>query len=283
MNDSASSGLDAQAVAECLAAAVESVHRSGKPVYVRLGTIKLGADLWQRYSVRFDGRHVWVGVGPLVDGSQAPVAGKELDGCAVIAAPAEPPVSQGDDAVVVDVFSGTALEFRPYKERVEVVFLPWHRQWSHSLIVAACLGGAISLSFDPLAGLVFALGSLVHILEDQLGYMGSNLLYPFTRRRIGGLALLHSGDVLPNLFVVWLSAVLLLLNLDRFSSAPVFEPWRLFLGGFAIPCAVIGALWWLDKHRRHHHKEICDKGVLETSSRPGMLVDVSQDGERGNG
>jgi hypothetical protein len=71
--------------------------------------------------------------------------------------------------------------------------------------------------------------------------MGSNLLFPLTRRRRMGLKLLRSGDAVPNFLAVWLSLAVILLNLDRFSEAPVipvvpylltvvFAPCLLFVG-----------------------------------------------------
>jgi hypothetical protein len=280
--DGAMPGGLAQAVAERLAAAIERAQRTGRPVYVRLGTVKLGADLWQRYGVRFEGGRVRVRVGPLVDGAQMPVSGTELEGCAAVAVPMQQSVSQrGDAGVVVDVFSGTALEFRSRGhgtsegKTVEIVFLPWHRRWSHSLTWTALSGGIAALLLGPLAGLVYALGSLIHVMEDQLGYMGSNLLYPLTQRRASGLGLFHSGEALPNLFTVWLSTVLLLLNLDRFSSVPVFDPWRLLVLGVVVPWASIcSLLWWA--RRRDRARQLAG-GARD---RQAVVVDVGQDGER---
>ena len=302
-----SGGLDAQVVAERLAAAIERAHRTGNPILVRLGTIKLGADLWQQYSVGFDRGQVQVCAGPLVDGAQSPVqdahrpvGGAGGQGQAAVAVP----MWQGAPMparVVVDVFSGTALEFRPYQAGIEIVFLPWHRQWSHSLILTALLGAVVVLLAGPLAGLAYALGSLTHILEDQLGHMGTNLLYPFTRRRTAGLGLFHSGDPLPNLFAVWLSAVLLLMNVDRFSPVPLFEPWRWLLAGLVIPWSLIGVPMLHPANRMKHpanrmkHPALCPTWSAwtwhrrqraagapdpQSSLAPLTLVDVSQDGER---
>jgi hypothetical protein len=273
--DAGDAGMDPKTVAECLAGAIKRAHQSGHSAYVRLDPVRVGLDLWQQYSVCFDRGQVWVRRGPTVDGAQRPVEDETCDGFAPVAL-SPTPIRQADDAaVVVDVFSGTALEFRPCGERVEIVFLPWHRRWSHSLPLAVCLGGGIALLLGPLAGLVFFLGVVTHILEDQLGHMGSNLLYPFTRRRTRGLRLYHSGDALPNLFVIWLSAVLLLVNLDRFSPAPVFEPWRLLSLGFVIPWAVIGAWRWWRQARERGRPRVASDSEAERS-----WVDVSHDGER---
>jgi membrane-bound metal-dependent hydrolase YbcI (DUF457 family) len=244
---------DPQAMASRLATAIERAHHTGRPVHVRLYSLRLGVDLWRQYTVHFAPNEVRVSLGPLVDASQKPIPGGQLDPQTPPAASVPPasvaaPVleSYADDlAIEVDVFSGPALEFRPCGDRVEVVFLPWHRRWSHSLTLAAFVGAGIALLLGPLYGLVYSLGALTHILEDQLGYMGSNLAYPLTRRRTRGLGLFHSGDVLPNLFVVWLSVVLLFFNLDRFSLAPVLDPWRYFSIALLFPWAtILGLAWW---------------------------------------
>jgi hypothetical protein len=245
---------DPQAMAGRLAAAIERAHHTGRSVHVRLYSLRLGADLWRRYSVRFARHEVQVSLGPLVDASQRPVSGGHLD-------PSPPPVSApvpvaipvqySDDLTIdVDVFSGPAIEFRPCETGVDVVFIPWHRRWSHSLTLSALLGVGIAFLAGPIYGLVYALGSLTHILEDQLGYMGSNLLYPFTRRRARGLKLFHSSDVLPNLFAVWFSIVLLLFNLDRFSAVPVLNPVSYFSLALILPwAAILGLAWWASRKR----------------------------------
>ena len=64
-------------------------------------------------------------------------------------------------------------------------------------------------------------------------------LYPLTKQRVGGLRVFHSGDVLPNLLTVWSGAMTILFNLDRFSPAPVLNPWRYFGLGLIAPWVVI--------------------------------------------
>ena len=73
--------------------------------------------------------------------------------------------------------------------------------------------------------------------------MGSNLLWPFTKSRTTGLRLLRSGDGLPNFLAVWLSAALILFNLDRFSGAPRLATAPFLLLAVLLPCVVLGALY----------------------------------------
>jgi membrane-bound metal-dependent hydrolase YbcI (DUF457 family) len=98
-------------------------------------------------------------------------------------------------------------------------------------------------------GLVVALGLVGHILEDQLGFMGSNLFYPLTRDRISGLRLLRSGDAIPNFLTVWTAVMLILFNLDRFSAQPLLNPaW--FLGlAVLLPLALLGGVYQWQRGR----------------------------------
>ena len=82
--------------------------------------------------------------------------------------------------------------------------------------------------------------------------MGSNLFYPFTKERTEGLKLFHSGDALPNLFAVWLSIVLILFNIDRFSAAPILNPWTYFGVALVLPWSILfGLAWWAGRSKTH--------------------------------
>jgi hypothetical protein len=126
-----------------------------------------------------------------------------------------------DGEMTADIWNGPSFAFVPKAHGVEVQFLPWHRAWSHSFTLAALLGLITSVLFGSFqAGLVAFLGMSAHVVEDQLGYLGSNLFWPITKERSAGARLLHSGDAIPNFLAVWTALVLILFNLDRF-SAPV--------------------------------------------------------------
>ncbi len=260
---------DPQAMAETLARAMDQAFEGG-PVTVQLHTMKLGADLWRQYRVLFDTEagEVIVRIGPLVTTAQVPYPGSEpvesAEGRAPVSAPMRPTY---DAEVVVDIFSGPSLTFQRQGDAVDIIFLPWHRRWSHSLTLALALG-LLGALFSPLHGLVLGLGALVHILEDQLGHMGSNLFFPLTRRRVPGLKLLHSGDALPNFLTVWLSLVLIVFNLDRFSAAPVLTPLPYFLTTLIVPWTLIlGASWMLGRKRAPRTAEaIAVSEVLEEAA-----------------
>ena len=292
---------DAREIAERIAAAMRQAYETEEPQRVMLHTIRVGADLWRQYAVRFDPGHqggetpplqqrgaVEVRIGPLVDTGQVPLPGSEpsrqnmgttANGRRLPAvAPSSaarveigvPLVHTYDEEIEIDIFSGPSFTFERQGDRLRVHFLDWHRRWSHSLTLATLLGlgtagVAASIEFltrgaltrTPLwAGLIAGLGLASHVLEDQLGFMGSNLLYPFTGARTEGLRLLRSGDAAPNFLTVWTAAALIVFNLDRFSSRPRLDPgW--FLGlAVALPILVLGGLYrWRRRRGRPEARE----------------------------
>jgi len=248
---------DAREIAERVAGAMRQAYETGTPQHVMLHTIRLGADLWRQYAVRFDPAQnkVAVRVGPIVNTGQIPLPGSEppplssppvggREGGRKARVKVDVPmVHTYDEEIKVDIFSGPSFKFERQGDQLHVHFLDWHRCWSHSLTLAAALGLAGGLILGKWGGLVIGLGLAGHVLEDQLGFMGSNLFYPFTKARTIGAQLLRSGDAAPNFLTVWTAMALILLNLDRFSAQPRLNPWW-FLGlAVALPVAVVGGLY----------------------------------------
>ena len=273
---------DAGEIAERVAGAMRRAYETGKPQNVMLHTIRLGADLWRQYTIRFDPAHdeVAVRIGPIVNTSQVPLPGSEFpplssppmggtegglssppkggteggrQASAKIGVPTAPTY---DEEIQIDIFSGPSFKFERQGDRLQVHFLDWHRRWSHSLTLAAALGLIGGLILGKWAGLVIGLGFVGHVLEDQLGFMGSNLFYPFSRRRSQGAQLLHSGDAAPNLLTVWTALAVILFNLDRFSAQPRLDPrWFLRLA-VALPMLVLGGVYqWQRRRQRRRAKE----------------------------
>ncbi len=215
---------DPQGMAEALAGAVAQARREGRTVRAKLNTISLGADAWQQYTVRFDADagEVRVRFGPAVNTGQVPIPGTQPDRPPEGRAALEGPLVQTYDAeTTVDIFDGPSFAFEPEADgRVVLHFLPWHRTWSHSLTLAAGAALAAWPLFGWRAALVMIAGFLGHVAEDQLGYMGSSLLFPFARTRFKGLHAMRSGDAAPNFLVVWICGLLVFWNLWRRAPAP---------------------------------------------------------------
>ena len=263
---------DAREIAERIAGAMRRAYETGKPQNVMLHTIRLGADLWRQYVVRFDPAHneVAVRIGPVVTTGQVPFPGSEPEGAEEARVRVGVPMVHTYDAENrVDIFSGPSFKFVRKGDRLHVHFLDWHRRWSHSLTLAAALGLAVAglsalvewltkgaLSHTPMwAGLVAGLGFAGHILEDQLGFMGSNLFYPFTKERFIGLRLLRSGDAIPNFLTVWIAGATILFNLDRFSASPRLDPGVYLLLAVALPAVVLGGLYRLQRRSGEEARE----------------------------
>jgi len=245
---------DPQIIADRIAEAIDRAYKRNRPVRVRLHTLKLGVDLWRQYTLRFDAEkgEVAVRIGPTVNTSQMPYSGSEIAGLAETWAKVEAPMlyTYGEE-MKIDIFGGPSFAFKRVKDRVEIQFLPWHRSWSHSWVLAAFFGLAGGLLINATLGWVIFAGMAVHILEDQLGYMGSNLFWPLTENRTGGLRLVHSGDPIPNFVTVWTALVLILFNLDRFAMnrTPFFEPSSFLPYALAIPAGVLLLIYFIGKRR----------------------------------
>lgn len=157
-------------------------------------------------------------------------------------------------ALRVDGFRGPSVRLeRPTRQRVRMTFLPWHRRWSHSVVVA--LGAAAWLGWvaGPWCALAAFCAMVLHILADQLGFMGCNLFWPYTARRRAGLQLMHATDTLWNLGAVWAACLLTGWNLTRFGpwETPFFLFCRLAVVGFLLPMGIVwGVRWWLGAGNR---------------------------------
>ncbi|MBN1890755.1 MAG: metal-dependent hydrolase [Thermoflexales bacterium] len=248
--------VDPQAVAQQVAGAISTAYETGRPVRVQLHTIRLGADLWRQYSLRFDVEQgsLSVRVGPIVNTSQLPYPGSEPD------PPREASVKVGaqhavplrytyDAETKIDIFSGPSFSFERVEDGVAIEFLPWHREWSHSLVVALGLGAVFGLHLGPLAALCAAVGAATHVLEDQLGAMGSNLFWPLARKRTAGLGLLRSGDAIPNFLTVYLACAAILFNMDRYSAAPRLG-WPYLVYAVLMPAVVMIAAYAYGRRKR---------------------------------
>ncbi|MGM0606905.1 MAG: metal-dependent hydrolase [Candidatus Muiribacteriota bacterium] len=221
--------MDPQQMAEVVAKAINESYENDTEVNLMLHSVKLSADLYRQYSVHFDNKNseVVVEIGPVVNMSKLPYPGTEFQGKKVGRAKLNAHVLHSyDDKTYIDIFSGSDFSFRKLGNKVEALFIPWHRKWSHSLTLGIFFGAlAYFIMYflgNPDAwvyGTVVAGAFCVHVLEDQLGYMGSNLYWPISKERFNGLHFMRSADAWPNFVTVWISCLLILFNLNRFAAA----------------------------------------------------------------
>ncbi len=237
---------DPQAIADALADAVRRAGEEGRRVRIKLNTIRLGADFWRQYVVKFDpdAGEVLVRFGPVVNTGQVPVPGTGGDERVGRAKLAFPVVQTYDATTSVDIFDGPTFAFtRDESGRVVIHFLPWHREWSHSFVIGALFALAGWALWSWKAAVVIMAGYSIHVLEDQLGFMGSNLFFPFSRRRFPGIHLMRSGDALPNFTTVWTSCLLIFWNLYRQGPPSIynFSFLQLLVYGAVLPLGLFAA------------------------------------------
>lgn len=247
--------FDAQDIADEIAAAIERVQTTGKRLILKLHTMRLGPDWWQQYMVQFDVIRgaVMVELGPIVNTSQIPLPDSQRAeplGVAKFDAKLLPTYG---DSYTIDIFNGPSFLIERRNGQVEMDFIPWHRQYSHSFLMAVGFGAICWLLFGPLAGIIGGLGVLGHIFQDQLGYLGSNLFYPLTKVRSQGLRLIHAVDAIPNFFTFWTMILLIVYNLDRFSEHPTIEPVMFWSIGW-LPAAALLIYYCLKKFQSDLHR-----------------------------
>jgi len=246
---------DPQMIADAVALAVNRAYETGKPVKIKLGTIRLGANLWQQYEIKFDvsGRRVVVSYGQAVDTGGTPMASPPVtvpslrNNSAIknrfeASAPLLCNIKLDYQATTtIDVLDGPVFQMEPTDDgRVIASFIPWHRKWSHNLVVGVFLALIGALIWRPLAGAVILGAYGMHIFLDQLGFMGSSFFFPFYSRRIGGLKLVHSDKAFVNFWAVWLSCLVIFWNLYYVAPWQIhyFNPLKLVFYGAIVPCGI---------------------------------------------
>ena len=246
--------LDPQKIADTIAKAINEAHRTGKSVHVRFHTLQLAPDRWQKYELWFDTENseVVVKIGPVVSTSQQPLEGTQP--------PPEKAIGRAkvecglihtyDKFTRVDILSGPTIEFKPRPgDKVEVIFIPWHRQWSHSFTLGLYLGIAAWILFGWYWALMVALPFWAHVAADCLGFMGGNLFWPFTKERTAGLKLFHASTPLANFFGVWISGLVVVYNANRVAPEPVFHmgPLKFFGIWLGIPALLVALYMFIKK------------------------------------
>ncbi|MFO7870595.1 MAG: metal-dependent hydrolase [Kiritimatiellia bacterium] len=208
---------DPRMIARAVVSAAEKAAVTGRPVRIKLDTVRLGADLWLRYELKFNAadRKLAVSIPGPVDTGANPVKNAPSPRRRPVLL--DLPVEVSPDycaSTVVDIFDGPVLELAPENPgRITARFLPWHRQWTHGVPACLIASGLAGVLWGPLAAIISACVWGAHIAVDQLGFMGSNLLAPFTRKRVTGMRLLKSGDSRANFAAVWISCLVIFWNL----------------------------------------------------------------------
>ena len=249
---------DADEIADALIDALQTAYETNTSWGVIVHTIRIGPDLWREYVIHFSPERgeIAVSVGPLVNTGQVPYAGTEPAGATRAVRTIDVPlVHTYSDQYKVNIFTGPTFRFTREDDKLVVDFLDWHHRWTHSLLLAIAvgvvMGGILALFGGPILGLwggiVTWLGYSGHILEDQMGHMGSNLFWPLTHKRIPGPGLIHAGDAIPNFLTVWTSVALILFNLDRFSAHPRLDMVLYLLLALGVPWLLLGGSYVLSK------------------------------------
>jgi membrane-bound metal-dependent hydrolase YbcI (DUF457 family) len=260
--------LDAKPIAEAVANAIDEAAQTGKTVKLKLNTLKVSASYHRTYSIRVDEERkvVTAKIGPLKTMGQ--VIGGGSEGLPRSVPPAgehgnlewEAPfkadmVNQYHRDTQVAIFSGPDFAFVPNGGKVRMDFIPWHRTWAHSpflgvlcgllgwLIYALAgdwSGGAVAAFTSPLALTALFASTLAfwgHIMADQVGVLGSVLLWPFSDKRSAGFGLSHASSIMGNITLNSLCLAVIIWNIIVHTPGTgIVLPWAACLsGGYGDP------------------------------------------------
>jgi membrane-bound metal-dependent hydrolase YbcI (DUF457 family) len=282
--------LDANKIANGIAQAVNKAISTGRGT-VQLHTMQLASNRWRSYQLRFDTKtsEICVDIGPEVDTGQIPFDGTELTDPNKAHARVKVDCEfyqQFDKVSNIAIMTGPCFEFAKREDgKMEIVFLPWHRQWSHSFtlgMLIAFIVGLITFFTIPegphpelytiprwlLYPLIILFGSMVHIIEDSTGFMGNNLFYPFTKGRTNGLGFMSASEGIPNFLFVWTSIICILFNLDRFRWNPtgnvapaITNPYSFWFFFYIVPIAIM--LYFYFKGKKEKANQAKEAGTNE--------------------
>ncbi len=260
---------DPQKMADTFATAVKDAGDNKKPIRIQFFPIQLGANRWRQYNILFKKKEVAIQFNEIVSTSQIPIFGTAPKSNRVGKAKLKYELKSRTDNVgwlnkavrwlrqkikgpdnpegsvkptTLDILSGTQYELRPEADgKIYFNWLPWHRTWSHSYVLGALLTIPVFLiaflaNFYHwwLYGIVAFLAFFVHITEDMTGHIGGALFWPLYKSRSEGLELFKASDPRTNFSVDYTAIILIIWNIDRFSTHLIPLPNWLFFTLFLV-------------------------------------------------
>lgn len=208
---------DPELIADAVADSIHQALLSTHPVRILLNTVPVGAGEWRSYTISFNrpAHCLEVEIGPVLDAGLTPQPASPTSRTqrAIRSLACDIKIEYEAD-IKVEMFDGPLLELHKRPDgRIEIGFIPWHREWTHSLTVGILAAAGPALCGDLRSGAVAAGAWWLHTAVDQTGLLGCNLFYPFTRRRTPGLLWADSASSGWNFALVWFGLLLIIGNI----------------------------------------------------------------------
>lgn len=266
---------NAGVIAAQIGKAIEQAYDENRMVKIKCHTIRLGADLWRQYVIKFDAEkaEVVVVLNPIVTTSQIPYLGTEPKEHRVGKYRLRVPLTETHGRpTVVDIMNGPQIGFRRVGDRVLVEFIPFHRTWTHSFFVGFLAASVAALIASLAAGwrigwyygLVAMTAYWAHLISDLTGYMGASFFWPFWKKRTPGLRWFKAQNPDSNFIFNYFCLVVTIFNINRFTFVDSIRrsghyiaasPLKYFLYTFIIPVAVYMLLSRLFGEKKRDEKE----------------------------
>lgn len=222
-------------IAELIAKAIDLAYETNKRVTVKIYNIRMPGDVYRRFFIHYDSsnKKIRVLMRPLVSIGGLPVGGVRVPSYRMLGEASTKHLFKKVylRPTVIDAFSGPEIGFTKNLEEgvVEEEFVPWPRGFTHSftagflfsifLIPMLFLLGYRNYLYLTIAAI---LGYWMHIIEDQMGLMGSVLLPPVTKKRVPGLMIGPRIPTAMNFATNWAIISVLVWNLNR--GLPLISP-----------------------------------------------------------
>ncbi len=237
---------DMQMVADAIANAIDMTTSAS--LRLRLNTIRTGTDQWQKYHIHINAgkRQVIAKLDGIIDtGGNTIDDQKRNQQPAAIASFHAPVNVEYLASFSVEMFDGPHLELEPDRNgEIQIRFIPWHRAHTHSFCCSAMIALGIAMFGFWQAAIVCWCAHASHVLLDQLGYMGSNVLWPLSNQRFPGLKLQHAASAYWNFAAVWIAITVIFGNLSSHAiDKPAMPPVGYIVAVIILPLVLFR--YWL--------------------------------------
>ncbi len=285
---------DTDKMASIIGEAIEKAYDENRMIKIKCHTVRVGADLWRQYVIKFDPEkgEVVVIMNPIVSMSQVPYLGTEPKENRIGRYKLRVPLIETHGRpTVVDILSGPQIGFKRVGEAVQVEFIPFHRTWTHSFFVGFLCAAAAAVIASFAAGWeigwyygVVALAAFwAHLISDFSGYMGASFYWPFWKKRTRGLKWFKSQDPHSNFIFNYSCLMVAVWNVNRFTWVDnnidkghyIGAPWyTYFLYTIVIPIGIYLIMIKLFGQKESDKKEsvlLAEEALAEMERLPGEV------------
>ena len=135
---------DPDVISAAFDAAISKAMFTKKPVLLKLYTIRLASDRWRRYVIHFNTKEqrIEVEIGEVISTSRNVIdnSDKIKGRKAILRVPCDLRLDYFSEISVEALDGPQFIVSCEGNKGIRIGFIPWHRKWTHGIILSACLG-----------------------------------------------------------------------------------------------------------------------------------------------